>query len=257
MQEVYRAHNAGAVAGTGAMQKNDGKADDILFELIEGNMSFQKKNYELYEALKDRQTPQVTLLTCSDSRVPEEVFGISALNKIFTVKNIGNQVKASEGSVKYGLFHLHTPLLLVLGHTGCGAIQAGLSDYTAEDEAIQENLITLQEPLRMHKLRMHKMDNLESNSTTDNVMRLAKFAQANVDYQVACLMRQPLVAEKVKSGELTIVGALFDIHDVFNDGPGHFHIINLNNNIDLSYIKSHRQLRMLSKEIVDLKVKRL
>lgn len=222
---------------------------DLLFELIEGNRLFQKKNHEAYEALKYKQTPKVTLLACSDSRVPEEIFGISTLNKIFTIKNIGNQARTSEGSVKYGIFHLHTPLLLILGHTGCGAIQAGLSDYTAEDASIQENLVTLQPSLGMHKA--------EFNSITDDAVRIAKFAQANVDYQVSYLMQQPVIAEKVRSGELTIVGALFDIHDVFNDGPGHFHIVNLNNSTDLDYIRNHKCFRKLSMETLKFKVKRL
>ena len=62
-----------------------------------------------------------------DSRVPFSCMGIASPNEIFSVRNIGNQYKNSEGSVKYAILNLRTPIVIVMGHTGCGAIRVRIT----------------------------------------------------------------------------------------------------------------------------------
>ena len=72
------------------------------------------------------QSPFATILTCSDSRVvPELIFGGVALGDLFVARNAGNMADvATMGSIEYGAEHLGSPLVVVLGHSSCGAVAA-------------------------------------------------------------------------------------------------------------------------------------
>lgn len=74
------------------------------------------------------QEPYAVVITCSDSRVPaEHIFG-AGIGELFVIRTAGNVIGDFElGSVEYGAEHLHTPLVVVMGHTGCGAVDAALS----------------------------------------------------------------------------------------------------------------------------------
>jgi carbonic anhydrase len=112
-----------------------------IFNDINKGIIYFEQNFPLAQFKEGnfKQHPVITLLTCSDSRMPVDIFG-SLFNRIFCVENIGNQVKTSEGSVLYGLFHLHTPLMIIAGHTDCGAINAAESNFADEPEAIRNEL---------------------------------------------------------------------------------------------------------------------
>ena len=68
------------------------------------------------------------IVTCSDSRVPAEHIFSAGIGELFVIRTAGNVIGTYElGSVEYGAEHLHAPIVVVLGHTGCGAISAALS----------------------------------------------------------------------------------------------------------------------------------
>jgi len=103
-----------------AMQKlTDGNARYVVGERKDYN--FQERRLELLEG----QKPFVTILTCSDSRVvPEYIFDAN-IGEIFQIDTAGNVVDTvALGSIEYGVEHLHTPILMILGHTLCGAVTA-------------------------------------------------------------------------------------------------------------------------------------
>ena len=80
------------------------------------------------EVAREGQHPFATVLTCADSRVPAEIVFDRGIGDIFVVCVAGNVVGPSElGSVEYAVDHLATPVVLVLGHSLCGAVQATLS----------------------------------------------------------------------------------------------------------------------------------
>ncbi|MBU0591485.1 carbonic anhydrase [Candidatus Micrarchaeota archaeon] len=106
-------------------------AEEALNKLLEGNKRFmsgklaEKDVGSAREATKNGQHPFATILACSDSRVcPEFIFDVN-LGEIFLVMNAGNVVEdVVLGTVEYGVEHLHTPLLIVMGHEKCGAVTA-------------------------------------------------------------------------------------------------------------------------------------
>lgn len=105
---------------------------EVLRCLTEGNARFAAGNAEQAgripqdrERLVTGQTPMVTVLGCSDSRVPPEILLDRGLGEVFTVRTAGHTLDPTVlGSVEFGVMNLGTPLVVVLGHTGCGAVTA-------------------------------------------------------------------------------------------------------------------------------------
>ncbi len=231
--------------------KKTGQPDKVLKALIDGNEIYRNKCEVFFDQLKDGQTPEVGLITCGDSRVPSSIFGIDALNNIFIVKNIGNQIRNSEGSIKYPILHLHTPIFIVLGHTGCGAIFAATGDYTKEDDAIQHELVSLKNSIRRAE---HHLKGREPN---DKIKHNSMISEINVDHQISKMLVDYSIKPLVESGKLTIIGMMFDIHNVYDKGCAHIYITNVNGEIDVEKIRKHKVLAQLDDNEIKDFVKRL
>ena len=104
-------------------------ADEALARLKEGNARFVAGHArfptvqkEILADLAKGQHPFVTILGCSDSRVPPELVFDASFGELFVIRVAGNVLgPAIEGTLQYAGVHLQTPLLVVLGHEGCGA----------------------------------------------------------------------------------------------------------------------------------------
>jgi len=94
---------------------------------VGGEARFPTVQKEVLAALAHQQRPYVTLLGCSDSRVPPELLFDAGFGELFVVRLAGNVVSHEVfGSMQYAAVHLRTPLFVILGHDGCGAVQAAL-----------------------------------------------------------------------------------------------------------------------------------
>lgn len=105
----------------------------IAFQMLkEGNQRFisgelsQKSNDEVHrELLESGQSPFAIVLCCADSRVAPEIYFDQQLGDLFVIRNAGNVVDDIVlGSIEYGVEHLGSPLVVVVGHTNCGAVTA-------------------------------------------------------------------------------------------------------------------------------------
>ncbi|MBD3203615.1 hypothetical protein GF327_04930 [Candidatus Woesearchaeota archaeon] len=217
------------------------EAHEILNKLLRGNKKYQKNCQEVFEDLKSGQSPKVTLLTCGDSRVPASIFGIDALNEIFTVKNIGNQIRISEGSLKYPILHLKTPIVIILGHTGCGAIKAATSDYRKEDDAIQRELIGLKNSILRAQHEIKK-------DVSDELLKQCMISEINVDHQIDKLLLDYNIKPKIENQEVVLIGMMFDIHDIYEKGCAKIFITNINGNRDVDKINTHPVLKLFSEK---------
>ncbi len=109
-------------------------AEEALQRLIDGNERFlagavrnSAPTMETMARLTRGQQPFATILGCSDSRVPPEWIFDAGLGELFVVRVAGNVLSPEvAGSLQYAGAYLHTPLFVVLGHEGCGAVQAAL-----------------------------------------------------------------------------------------------------------------------------------
>ena len=110
-------------------------ADEALARLKEGNERFVQGEArfptvqkEILADLAKGQHPYATILGCSDSRVPPELVFDAGFGELFIVRVAGNVISAEiMGTLQYAGVHLRTPLFVVLGHEGCGAVQAALA----------------------------------------------------------------------------------------------------------------------------------
>lgn len=116
---------------------------EALARLKEGNLRFVKDAQScaadlsaLRGQLAGGQHPWATILTCSDSRVsPELVFGGSTLGDLFVIRNAGNVLDTGAlGTIEYGAEHLKSPLVVVMGHSKCGAVTAACDEVVKGSE---------------------------------------------------------------------------------------------------------------------------
>lgn len=217
--EHVHKHGAGHEDGVTSVLKG------IVDNLLADNADFVKRHKsDYFKPFADAQHPRATLVACSDSRVHMHAFDKTPDGDVFVVRNIGNQLPTSEGSVEYGVHHLHTPLLIVVGHSACGAIKAASGDYSAESASIKKELDTI------------KIE--KGGDWTANV-------KANVNNQVTASVAK--FAEEVKEGKLTVVGAVYDFRNDLKQGQGKLVVININGETDADKIKANPILAKVEK----------
>ena len=199
-------HHAGDAAVARAYIKEI-QADDNAYIAAHDSAFFKK--------LSEGQKPRGTVVTCSDSRVHTNAFDKTPEGDMFMVRNIGNQLATSKGSVQYGVNHLGSSLLLFIGHSSCGAIKAAGGDYSTLEEPIKKELDTI--------------NITKGSANIDGV-------KTNVNNQVAAALKE--WADKVKSGELLVVGAVYDFADDMKQGAGKLNIININGETDPAKLRN-------------------
>ena len=168
-----------------------------------------------FKNLAKGQTPRATVVTCSDSRVHTNAFDKTPEGDLFMVRNIGNQLATAKGSVQYGVNHLGSSLLLFIGHSSCGAIKAAGGDYSMLEEPIKKELDTI--------------NITKGSANIDGV-------KTNVNNQVAAALKE--WDDKVKAGELLVVGAVYDFADDMKKGVGKLNIININGETDPAKLRN-------------------
>ena len=149
-----------------------------------------------------------TVISCSDSRVPVEQIFDAGVMDIFVVRVAGNVVDVDEaGSIEYGLLHVNTPVLVVLGHTQCGAITAVTSEVEGHGHALERNIPQL-------------VDNIEPAVKKAMAAHPDKEGKDVIPYAIEenvwqgiddLFMKSPAVRELVKSGKAKVVGAMYDV----------------------------------------------
>ena len=168
-----------------------------------------------FRELVKGQHPRATVVTCSDSRVHTNMWDKTPEGDLFVVRNIGNQIATSHGSVQYGVNHLGSSLLLIVGHSRCGAIAAARGDYSAMEEPLRKELETI---------------------AVDKIGTSINGVTTNVNNQVAAAMRE--WGDKAKAGELLVVGAVYDFANDMRKGAGKLNIININGETDPAKLRN-------------------
>jgi carbonic anhydrase len=185
----------------------------FLNELFDTNNEFAlAHDGDFFSHFHDKQSPHLTILKCSDSRVQMDSFDKTPQNDVFVIRNIGNQLSTNEGSVDFGVHVLKTPFLLIIGHSGCGAVETVLSGKKTEIPAIDKELA--------------KMD-LEATNMKEAIVE-------NINDQIELALRK--YHALVLSGELTIMGAVYDFKDDFGFGQGRVVLTNINGETDRNKI---------------------
>ncbi len=184
-------------------------ADEALARLMAGNDRFVRGEArfptvqkEMLAALAKRQRPYATILGCSDSRVPPELVFDAGFGELFIIRVAGNVISPEVlGTLQYAGLHLRTPLFVVLGHDGCGAVNAALA---ARDGAREPARIALLLDNILPGLR-----DLPAQLAEDATMRAA--VETNVRWSMRQLLETPEAKARHAEGVMRLVGGVYEL----------------------------------------------
>jgi carbonic anhydrase len=170
---------------------------------VRGKAQFPRTCKTVLAALARDQKPYVTILGCSDSRVPPELLFDAGFGDLFVVRLAGNVVSAEvAGTLQYAAVHLRTPLFVVLGHEGCGAVQAALA---AKFEGARAHS-------RIEMLLQSILPGLEEVSAAlPPREQLRAGVEANVRWAVRQIAESPEGRGRQAEGIFKLVGAVADL----------------------------------------------
>ena len=186
-------------------------AEQALRRLIQGNKRFLRGKARFPTVCKDTlaalargQHPYATILGCSDSRVPPELVFDANFGELFIIRVAGNVMSPEVmASIQYAGSHLQTPLFVVLGHEGCGAVQAALKTKLkgAKHASRIQSLVNNIAP---------GLAELDPDLSSDD--QLAWAIEANVRWSMHQLMKTPEAKRAAREGRKKLVGAIFEIN---------------------------------------------
>ena len=186
--------------------------DDVIQRLLEGNKRFVKgeakgprRSPEDFRPLAEGQRPVATIVGCADSRVAPELLFDQGVGDLFVVRVAGNVLSGAgalmKGSIEYGVAELGVSLIMVLGHSECGAVKATIS-HMDDKEPLPGSIGLLISRIRPAVLKAKG----RPGDLLDNAIR------ANVEIGVRELRGlQPIVARALTRGRVKVVGALYDL----------------------------------------------
>ncbi len=180
-------------------------ADQALKQLMEGNRRYvaakvvhPNQDGARRSEVAGGQHPFAVILGCSDSRVPPEILFDQGIGDLFVVRVAGNIASSDVlGSIEYAAEHLGVALVMVLGHSKCGAVQATVKGGHAEGHVagLLEAIAPALEAARK------KPGDLAENTVTENV----KLVMSQIEQS------RPVLAELVSGGRLKVMGARYDL----------------------------------------------
>jgi carbonic anhydrase len=178
-------------------------ADDVLKDLLAGNERFvagrtsnPRQSPADFSKLASGQTPDAVIIGCADSRVPPEILFDQGVGDLFVIRVAGNIVSGAgpivKGSIAYGVAVLGASLVMVLGHSECGAVKAALE---TKQQALPASIRDL-------------VGSVDTGKERD----LGQAIAANVRSGVAKLKNvEPTISSYVETKRLKVVGAVYDL----------------------------------------------
>jgi carbonic anhydrase len=194
-------------------------ANSVLDTLIAGNTRFKEglSSPKPWQSANDyaHQNPIAIILGCSDSRVPVEIVFDQGPGDLFVIRVAGNIVAPSQiGSVEFAALQFQVPLVVVMGHTRCGAIDATLHHMQNPGDHATDNLKSI-----VDRIAPSMTSLVEADTLTDQKALAHQCMRANVRASVNQLKRGSSALEGlVESSQLQICGAYYDL----DSGRVHF-----------------------------------
>jgi carbonic anhydrase len=186
-------------------------ADQALDRLAAGNERFVRGEArfptiqkEVLAELAKAQQPYATILGCSDSRVPPELVFDAGFGELFIIRVAGNVISPEvKGTLQYAGAHLKTPLFVVLGHEGCGAVQAALR-MMRDGHREREHIDRLLENI------VPGLNNVNLTLPADTQIQHA--VEANVRWSMHQLLETAEAKARIAEGVMKLVGAVYELH---------------------------------------------
>ena len=187
-------------------------ADRALRRLLAGNRRFTigkrltpRGRPEEFRALAHGQFPEAVIVSCADSRVAPEILFDVGVGDIFVVRVAGNVIDGAgvtvKGSIEYAVAELNVPLILVLGHSGCGAVKAAIK-HLEEKDSLPGAINGLVELIKPAVTRSKGMP----GDPLENAIR------QNVYIGVERLKGlEPILGPRVNDGKVKVAGGVYDL----------------------------------------------
>jgi carbonic anhydrase len=170
---------------------------------VRGEARFPTVQKDILADLAKGQQPYATIIGCSDSRVPPELVFDAGFGELFVIRVAGNVVSPEvAGTMQYAAVHLRTPLFLVLGHEGCGAVQAALAS----------KFRGARERSRIERLLENITPGLEGISPdASEIEQLQAGVEANVRWSMRQIMDTPEAQARAAEGIIKLVGGVYEL----------------------------------------------
>jgi carbonic anhydrase len=191
-------------------------ASEVITRLKEGNQRFVSGVRSIDTIVKqiqradfvEGQAPFAIILGCSDSRVPAEIIFDQGLGDLFVIRVAGNIVAPSQvGSVEFAAVRFGTPLVVVLGHSMCGAVMATIEELEKPTENQSSNVLSI-----VNRIRPAVEPLFATELRNDPQKLLESAIQANILAAKNQLMHGSQILENlVQNGNLKIIGAEYSL----------------------------------------------
>ena len=183
----------------------DATPEQVLEALLAGNKRFVENKLEApnqdparLKEVSTEQKPLVSIMSCSDSRVPLAIVFDRGIGDLFVVRDAGNIATPEEiGSLEFGAFVLGTPVVMVLGHEECGAVKAALEGKPLPGQL--GSIVAAIQPA------------IDRDSQDDSEEFYIETIKRNVVLQIETLQASPVLSDLVEQGKLKIVGAYYSL----------------------------------------------
>ena len=193
-------------------------AQMVLEQLKAGNLRYiekitnAKEHYQPPPILVEEQLPSAIILGCSDARVPVELIFDQKLGEMFVIRVAGNVVAPSQiGSVEFAAEKFGTELVVVPGHSHCGAVTACVETLINPEQYYSPNLQSIVDRIRPSVYNLHEILTADGNEI-DMDEFIDRAVRANVRLSVSQLKSgSRSLEDMVNGGRLTIVGAEYDV----------------------------------------------
>lgn len=181
--------------------------EQALQKLIEGNKRYTSLNFKQKNYPKERQEqsqgqkPYAIILSCSDSRVPPEIIFDESHGQLFIIRNAGNVAdEVVLGTIEYGVEHLNSPLLVVIGHSKCGAVTA-----TVKGGELPHNIEAIANYIKPAVAAAKPNSKNEQELINNSI-------EENITYQIKeIITKSSIVKEFLEQKKIKIVGAHYNI----------------------------------------------
>ncbi|QEP41757.1 carbonic anhydrase [Ectothiorhodospiraceae bacterium BW-2] len=190
--------------------------DEALERLVSGNIRFVAGQYGIEQRVTIQQRvemlygqhPFAVILGCSDSRVPAEIIFDQGLGALFVIRIAGNIVAPSQiGSIEFALEKFQLPLVIVLGHSMCGAVKATIDEIDSCASNDASSVLSI-----VNRIRPVVMPLLKIGLTSGSEQLLETAIDANILASVNHLRYgSTIIEQRLKQGKLEVLGAKYHL----------------------------------------------
>jgi carbonic anhydrase len=171
---------------------------------VEGKLKHPGRSPKDFQALAEGQAPPAIILGCADSRVPPEVIFDQGIGELFVVRGAGNMVGSGpilKGSIEFAVEVLGARLIMVLGHTACGACDSAIK-FIDDKKSLPGSIEGLVDYIRpsVRAVQGQPGDKLANVTKANVLMGVKKLSELD-----------PILSKYAKSGELKVVGGVYDL----------------------------------------------